>query len=52
MYNALKECGYPQWTMNRKKKEIQNKETKCKGKVVLPYIKGISEKITRTMCAI
>ena len=49
MKNALKECGYPQWTMNRKKKEKQNKEKECKGKIVLPYIKGISEKITKVL---
>ena len=50
---ALANCGYPSWTFNRvsKPKETSskaNQEFVRKGKVVLPYIKGISEALKRT----
>ena len=57
---ALKTCGYPKWTFdkvkNQMKKPKSTKVTKkkeeaerCKGMVVLPYVKGITEKVSRTM---
>ena len=49
---ALKECRYPDWAVKRKKKEKENREddeNKTYGKVVLPYVKRTSEKITRTL---
>ena len=38
---ALKRCGHPNWSLNRKKKKKENKDDKVerRGKIVLPYIK-------------
>ena len=46
---ALKRCGHPNWTLNRKKKTKNKDEEKVerRGKVVIPYIKGTSEKLSR-----
>ena len=47
---ALKRCGHPNWTLNRKKKQNKNKEdekVERRGRIVLPYIKGTSEKLAR-----
>ncbi len=63
--NALKQCGYPKWTITKVKKDIEfkkqqptakrvqqkekNKQTRAKGMVVLPYIKGTTEAIQRVL---
>ena len=46
---ALRRCGHPNWTLNRRKRKNreQREQDECRGKVVLPYVKGISEKLTR-----
>ena len=45
---ALKRCGHPKWSLNRKKNTRPKEEkTERRGKVVLPYVKGISEKMAR-----
>ena len=56
---ALEACGYPRWTVTNVKKEMEKKEqkkkgtskrehdTKTKGMVVLPYVRGASEKLAR-----
>ena len=47
---ALKRCGHPNWALHRKKKERPMEEEKVerRGKVFLPYVKGISEQLART----
>ncbi|XP_070550371.1 uncharacterized protein [Ptychodera flava] len=53
---ALAKCGYPSWTFNRVSKQSKPKATTskaqkdfvCKGQIVLPYVKGISEALKRT----
>ena len=55
---ALEACGYPRWTVMNVKKEMEKKEQKkgnskrendmkTKGMVVLPYVRGASEKLAR-----
>ena len=46
---SLRRCGHPTWSLNKKKakKKDEEKEEK-RGKVMLPYIKGISERMART----
>ncbi|XP_072021371.1 uncharacterized protein [Amphiura filiformis] len=59
---ALKNCGYPKWTMDKVKDQMQNKiqnaekpiskkskttDEKSKGMVVIPYVNGVSERIQR-----
>ncbi|WAR29712.1 hypothetical protein MAR_003280 [Mya arenaria] len=59
---ALGQCGYPDWTIKRVKTEIlkrknENKDkkkvkhtdrdNKSKGMVVIPYVKGLSEAVSR-----
>ena len=45
---ALKRCGHPRWSLHRNKRTGQREEkTERRGKVVLPYVKGTSEKIAR-----
>ena len=46
---ALKKCGYPEWSLNRKPKDKQKKENESRGLVTIPYVKSISEKIARTL---
>ena len=60
---ALQSCGYPEWTLKRVKQQQEQKEAnikrkdttkknnkeKKKGQVVLPYIRGVSERISRTL---
>lgn len=57
---ALKQCGYPSWTIKEVMKNRNNKTSsstkkrnnttdKKKGQVVIPYIKGLSERIARTL---
>ena len=45
---ALKRCGHPNWSLNRKKKKKKNDErVERRGKVVLPYTKGVSENLAK-----
>ncbi|XP_072041252.1 uncharacterized protein [Amphiura filiformis] len=59
---ALKNCGYPDWAMDKVKNQMHNKtkdaeklrskksktaEEKSKGMVVIPYVSGLSERIQR-----
>ncbi len=55
---ALSNCGYPAWAMERVKREMvtpknitdQNsdrKQSKSRGSVVVPYVKDLSETLTR-----
>ena len=46
---ALKECGYPQWAVDRKKKKKEKREDQSRGKVILPYVKTVSEKIAKVL---
>ena len=57
---ALQLCGYPQWTFKKVKDQRNLPKTKrvtkkkddqhrCKGMVVLPYVQGVTEKISRTL---
>ena len=54
--SALKECGYPKWAMDRIKQQItyrpqkptmkkKDNSSKSRGRVVIPYVEGVSEKI-------
>ncbi|XP_072039523.1 uncharacterized protein [Amphiura filiformis] len=58
--NALCNCGYPSWsfekvkqqmdTPKQKKKAIKKDETtKSKGLVVIPYVENVSERVARTL---
>ena len=45
---ALRRCGHPNWTLNRRRSNRDKTEQdESRGKVVLPYVKGISERLTR-----
>ena len=55
---ALAACGYPEWTVNKVKKDRsqpkqkppakkQSDGEKSKGLVVVPYVQGLSEHVTR-----
>ena len=57
---ALQLCGYPQWTFKKVKDQMSKPKTKkvtkqkaeqsrSKGMVVLPYVQGVTEKISRTL---
>ena len=54
---ALTVCGYPQWTMTsvQKKRDSGKKERaredreKSRGMIVLPYVRGTSEKLKRVL---
>ena len=46
---ALRRCGHPTWTLKSKKKKTNSEEKEeRRGKVILPYIKGVSERMART----
>jgi hypothetical protein len=53
---ALEKCGYPKWALNKatnakpkdKAKKKVSDQDKCKGQIVLPYIKGLSDALRRT----
>ena len=56
--NALKQCGYPNWTMEKVKKDMEANtakkkskkdcdKNKSKGMVVIPYVQGVSERLQR-----
>ena len=45
---ALKRCGHPRWSLHRTKRTNPKEErTERRGKVVLPYVRGISENLAR-----
>ena len=46
---ALKRCGHPNWSLNRKKRNTQENKEKLegRGKVSVLYIKKISENIAK-----
>ena len=48
---ALGKCGYPKWTIQKVKHQRQypkeKEERERKGMVVVPYVKGISEAVSR-----
>ena len=45
---ALKTCGHPKWSLERKKRTGPKEEKiERRGKVVLPYVKGVSERLAR-----
>ena len=56
---ALKRCGYPEWSVKKvqekmeekqgktKRRDKQQHKEKMKGMVVIPYVKGLSEAVTR-----
>ena len=58
---ALTTCGYPKWTFDKvkeqrqgakpKKKNTTKKDdnTRSRGMVVLPYVKGVTERVSRIM---
>ena len=62
---ALTTCGYPEWTMTTVKTQMDNREEraeekrnkkkgrqnqdKSRGMVILPYVKGLSEKVARML---
>ena len=46
---ALKRCGHPNWTLNRKQKPEKQEKMETVKKVSIPYVKGTSEKISRTL---
>jgi hypothetical protein len=59
--DALQMCGYPPWSFDKVKqqmatpKQMKKKDTKkdddtrSRGFVTLPYVKGVSERVARTM---
>ncbi|XP_072041087.1 uncharacterized protein [Amphiura filiformis] len=57
---ALQTCGYPNWTFEKVKDQMQSvkpkkvtkktdENSKSKGMVVLPYVKGVTERVSRVM---
>ncbi len=50
MKGAMRGCNYPEWALNRKKKDRKKEDEQIyRGKVVVPYVKKLSEKFARTM---
>ena len=63
--DALKVCGYPEWSFEKVKSQMEgakqkkdntrkkasNTENSSRGKVVLPYVKGVTERVARVMKA-
>lgn len=50
MKKAMRECDYPEWALNRKKRNKETRaENESRGKVVVPYVKGLSEKVTKIL---
>ena len=56
--NALADCGYPKWALDRVKQQMKDKpqqpkttkktnETPSRGMVVIPYVEGVAEKLKR-----
>ena len=60
---ALARCGYPKWTIDKVKKQMEEKQQQkvtqkrtsrqkdkeSKGNVVIPYVEGLSERYARVM---
>ena len=57
---ALATCGFPKWTFEKVKNQMKQKTSKkvtkkkddtnkCRGMTVLPYVNGVTEKISRVM---
>ncbi|XP_072022566.1 uncharacterized protein [Amphiura filiformis] len=56
--SALTQCGYPKWSIDKTKQQMQNKQSKAKSKkdsteqskgmVVIPYVQGVSERLQRS----
>ena len=46
---ALKRCGHPNWTMNRKERPKNKEKMETIKKISIPYVKGVSERISRTL---
>ena len=52
---ALQKCGYPSWAVSRvkrkreegKQQEQSKEKEECTGQVVIPYVKGVSERAER-----
>ncbi len=55
---AMKECGYPKWSIDKVKQQMvapkpktkpkkKDNETPSRGMVVIPYVEGLSEKVQR-----
>ena len=57
--HALENCGYPKWTFDKVKDKMaapkqprdtkRTTETPNRGFVVIPYVKGVSERVARVM---
>ena len=56
--NALADCGYPKWALDRVKQQMRDKpqqpkttkktnETPSRGMVAIPYVEGVAEKLKR-----
>ena len=56
--NALSQCGYPKWALEKVKKQMtekiknkgrkkENRKEKSNGMVVVPYIQGVSKRLQR-----
>ena len=59
--NALADCGYPKWALNRVKQQMRDKhdkpqqpktskknnETPSRGMVVIPYVEGVAGQMKR-----
>ena len=54
---ALQACGYPKWTLNKVRRQIESKRDKKTRKqrdssqrpVVIPYVENVSEAVARIM---
>ncbi|XP_072039088.1 uncharacterized protein [Amphiura filiformis] len=57
---ALQTCGYPKWSFEKVKDQMQSVKpkksakktddsTRSRGMVVLPYVKGVTERVSRVM---
>ena len=49
MNEALRECGYPEWALHREKQQRKEDKEQCRGKVIIPYVKKLSEKVARVL---
>jgi len=50
--NSLRRCGHPAWVLQRKKKDRRTNRREReipRGKVVIPYIRKVSEKVATTL---
>ena len=45
--NALKNCGYPDWSFNRKRKSTSEDQIEPYAKVIIPYIPKLSERLAQ-----